>query len=163
MSAAGDRIELDAFLAGLEAAPAAEARVAASEIDRLARAGDAMQGIERRFLPWGGLGAALFIVGLWLLVDPRIAAGWWMAACLSVLPAVAAAYAWRVQPRTRADHAAERLNRSYFLPHGGWYFPPGDRPAAVVLVDWRPPEPEPPISKVPRDPRKRDYRPGRIW
>ncbi len=164
MSAAGDRVALEAFLAGLEATAAAEARVAAAEIDRLALVGDRMEGIERRYLPWAAGGALLFAAALWLLVDPRVRPGWLLLSLLlGALPAVAAAYAWAVRPRTRADRAAERLNRAHFLPHGGLYFPAGARPPAVVRVVWTPPEPEPPISKVPRDPRKREYRPGRIW
>jgi hypothetical protein len=164
VSAARERVPLEAFLAGLDAAAAAEARLAAAEIDRLAVVGDRMEGVERRFLPWAGLGAVLFAVGLWLLFDPRIQPGWpVLAVLLGALPAVAVGYAWTVAPRTRADRAAEALNRAHFLPHGGLYFAPGERAAAVVRVDWTPPAPEPPISKVPRDPRRRDYRPGRIW
>jgi hypothetical protein len=164
VSAAGERVGLETFLAGLDAAAAAEARTAAAEIDRLAQVGDRMEGIERRYLPWAAGGALLFAIGLWLLVDPRIQPGWLtLALLLGALPAVALAYAWAVGPRTRADDAAERLNRAHFLPHGGLYFPAGARPAAVVRVDWTPPPPEPPISQAPRDPRKREYRPGRIW
>lgn len=163
-SAAGERMDLDRFVAGLDEAAAAEARVAAAEIDRLARVGDRMEGVERRYMPWAAGGALLFGAGLWLLFGPRIQPGWLvLALLLGALPGVALAYAWTVGPRTRADRAAERLNREHFLPHGGLYFPPGARPAAVVLVDWTPPPPEPPISEAPRDPRKRDYRPGRIW
>jgi hypothetical protein len=164
VSRAGERVDLETFLAGLDEGAAAEARVAAAEIDRLARVGDGMEGIERRYAPWAAIGAALFTAGLWLLFDPRITAGWLpLALMLSLLPAVALLYTRAVAPRTRADRAAEALNRRHFLPHGGLYFPPGDRPAAVVRVDWAPPEPEPPITQVPRDPRKREYRAGRIW
>ncbi len=163
MSAVGERVDLDTFLADIDEVPAAEARVAAAEIDRLARVGDAMQGIERRFAPWAAVGAGLFIVGLWLLFHPGFHTGWWIAVMLAVLPGVAIAYAIRVAPRTRADNRAEALNRRHFLPHGGLYFPPGARAAAVVRVAWTAPEPEPPISKVPRDPRKQNPRPGRIW
>jgi hypothetical protein len=164
VSAAGERVALERFLAGLDARAAAEARVAAAEIDRLALVGDRMEGIERRYLPWAAGGALMFAIGVWLLFDPRVQPGWLtLALLLGALPAVAVAYAWAVAPRTRADRATERLNRAHFLPHGGLYFPPGARPAAVVRVDWTPLPPEPPISKVPRDPRKRDYRPGRIW
>ena len=161
---AGERVPLETFLAGLDEAAAGEARVAAAEIDRLALVGDRMEGVERRYLPWAATGALMFAIGLWLLFDPRIQPGWLtLALLLGALPAVGFGYAWAVHPRTRADRAAEKLNRAHFLPHGGLYFPPGPRPAAVVRVRWTPPEPEPPISKVPRDPRKRDYRPGRIW
>ena len=163
MSRAGERVDLERFLAGLDDGAAAEARVAAAEIDRLARVGDAMQGIERRFAPWAAAGAALFALGLWLLFTPTFGAGWWIAVLLAALPGVAIAYSLRVAPRTRADNRAEDLNRKHFLPHGGLYFPPGEREAAVIRVDWTPPEPEPPISKAPRDPRKREIRPGRIW
>lgn len=163
MSAVGERVELETFLAGLDEASAAEAGVAAAEIDRLARVGDAMRGIERRFLPWAAAGAVLFVIGLWLLFHPASQAGWWIAPLLSVLPGVVVAYALRVAPRTRADNRAEQLNRLHFLPHGGIYFPPGERPAAVIRVIWTPPEPEPPISKVPRDPRKQNPRAGRLW
>ena len=163
MSRAGDRIELDTFLAGLDEVAAAEARTAAAEIDRLARIGDTMQGIERRFAPWLFAALGLFLLGLWLLFQPGFGAGWLIAVRLAARPGVIIAYGLRVAPRSRADAKAEELNRHHFLPHGGLYFPPGEREAAVVLVDWTPPEPEPPITEVPRDPRKRDYRPGRIW
>lgn len=163
MSAARERVDLDTFLAGVDEAAAAEARVAAAEIDRLARVGDAMEGVERRYLPWAAVGAVLFVVGVWLLFHPEFHAGWLIAIMLAVLPGVVIAYGLRVAPRTRADNRAEELNRRHFLPQGGLYFPPGERPAAVVRVDWKPPEPEPPISKVPRDPRKQEPRPGRIW
>jgi hypothetical protein len=164
VSAAGERVSLDAFLAGLDGAAAAEAGVAAAEIDRLALVGERMQGVERRYLPWAALGALLFGIGLWMLVDPRGQPGWpTLGLLLAVLPATAIGYARAVRPRTRADQAAEHLNRAHFLPHGGLYFPPGERTAAVVRVAWSPPEPEPPISQAPRDPRKRALRPGRIW
>ena len=163
-SAAGERVPLERFLGGLDRPSAAEARIAAAEIDRLALIGDRMEGIERRYLPWAAAGALLFGTGLWLLFDPRTQPAWLgLALLLGMLPAVACRYAWAVWPRTRADGAAERLNRAHFLPHGGLYFPRGQRPAAVVRVDWTPPEPEPSISQAPRDPRKRDYRAGRIW
>ncbi len=164
-SRAGERVPLETFLAGIDDEAAARARVASAEIDRLARVGDRMAGIERRYLPWAAVGTVLFLLGLWMLVDPRIHPGWLtLALLLAALPATGFAYVSAVAPRTRADRAAERLNRAHFLPHGGLYFPPGERAAAVVRVDWAPPPPEPPLSKAPRDPRKkRDYRPGRIW
>lgn len=164
-SVVGERVPLETFLAGLDEEAAARARVAAAEIDRLALVGDRMEGIERRYLPWAAAGAILFLIGIWVLFDPRFAPDWpLMAALIAPLPVVASCYAWAVAPRTRADGAADELNRAHFLPHGGLYFPPGERPAAVVRVDWTPPPPEPPISQVPRDPRKkRNYRPGRIW
>ncbi len=85
---AGERVSLETFLEGLGDESAAQARVAAARIDRLALVGDRMEGIERRYLPWAAAGAVLFLVGLWMLVDPRIAPGWLMLALLlAALPA----------------------------------------------------------------------------
>lgn len=155
-----ERIPLQVFLAELPEIEAAEARVAAAKIDALARTGQAMVGVERRFLPWALLGAGSFVLGIWLFLSGL---GWPALACFSVLPVVATLYWRHVQPRTEADREADRLNRSHFLPHGGLYFAEGEMPGCVVRVSWSPPEPEPPLSQAPRDPRKRDVLPGRIW
>lgn len=158
-----ENVALPTFLGRLGDEDAAAARVAAAEIDRLARVGDAMDGIERRFLPWFLAASVAFAAGLWLFFQPGLVNRWLVVGCLASLPGVAGLYVWRVHPRTRADRAAEALNRRHFLPHGGLYFPPGERPACVVLVDWTPPAPEPTLAEAPPDPRKRSVKPGRIW
>lgn len=134
MSRPGEHVELEAFLAGLDEAEAAGARAAAAEIDRLARIGAPLEGIERRLLPWAVAGAVLFAVGLGVLITPGASAGWWIVALLGALPLVVAVYAVRVAPRTDADNRADALNRAHFLPRGGLYLPPGEHPAAVLRV-----------------------------
>ena len=163
MSRARERVSLDAFLAPLSDEDAGAARAAAARIDDLARVGAAIEGIERRFLPWAIGGAVLFVLGLWLLIHPGVLPGPVMTLSLAALPGVAATYAWRVRDRTKADNAAEALNREHFLPHGGLYFPADERGACVVRVDYTPPPPELPLSQAPRDPRKKAVRAGRIW
>jgi len=160
---AGERVTLEAFLAGLADGQAANARAAAARIDEIARIGDAMEGIERRTIPWAILAGLTFIGGLWLFMHPGLVNRWLVTACLAALPGVAIAYAWRVRDRSRADAETETLNRAHFLPHGGIYFPPGDGPACVVRVDYTPPPPELPLSQAPRDPRKKPLGAGRIW
>ena len=164
-SAALERVPLDTFLAGLDDEAAARARVAAAEIDRLARIGDRMEGIERRYLSWAAAGAVLFLLGLWMLVDPQDPPG---RAAARPAAGGAARHRPRLCPRGRAAHARRPRGREARTARtscrmAASTFPRRARAAAVVRVDWTPPVPPPPISKVPRDPRKRDYRPGRIW
>lgn len=162
MSNASERIDLDAFLNGLSDADRGEARAAAAKIDKLARIGDRMTGIERHFRWPAIVAAGMMMLGVWLFVHPMLLNRWLMVFCISALPIVGVVYAWRVRDRTRADNEIEALNRDYFLPHGGLYFPPGDRPACVVRVTYSKPLPELPISRAPRDPRKhRDIYTGR--
>lgn len=159
-----ERTSLDAFVDGLDDEAAADARVAAARIDDLAHAGIAVAGIERRFAPWAILGAAGFVAGFILFFQPGLVPRTLIMALLAILPLVCGIYAWKVRHRTRADNEAEALNKSYFLPHGGIYFPPGDRPACVMRVSYTPPPGDLPLSQAPRDPRKgHDTRPGRIW
>ena len=128
------RVSLDDFLARLDETAAAEARVAAARIDELARVGDAMEGIERRFMPWFIGSGVLFVVSLYLFFSPGIVPRLVTILCMGALPAVSVIYGLRVMPRSRADRAAEELNVAHFLPYGGLYFPPGDNPACVVRV-----------------------------
>ena len=159
----GDRLSLDAFLARLPEAEAAELRSAAARIDQHARVGETLDGIERRFLPWAGVGGCLFVVGIWLLLAAPGEQDLLSVLCLLVLPAVAACYTLAILPRTRADNAADAENREYFLPRGGLYFPPSSDPAVIVLVEWTPPPPRLPISEAPRDPRKPENLSDRSW
>ena len=129
-----ERVSLVDFLSGLDDAAAAEARVAAARIDELARTGNAMEGVERRYLPWAIVGAILFVAGIVLFFMPGTVPRIVTIACIAALPVVAVTYGLHVMPRSRADAAAEDLNLRHFLPHGGIYFAAGDRPACVVRV-----------------------------
>lgn len=129
-----ERVTLAEFLGRLEEEPAAEARAAAARIDELSRIGNAMEGIEHRFLPWAVVAAAAFVAGVVLFFFPSVVPRWVTVLCLGALPTVAVTYAFRVRPRSRADASIETLNIKYFLPHGGLYFAEGARPACVVVV-----------------------------
>lgn len=129
-----ERVTLTEFLDRLEEAPAAEARAAAARIDELSRIGNAMEGIERRFLPWAVGAGIAFVAGLILFFFPSMVPRWATTLCLGALPAVVVTYAFKVRPRSRADAQVEALNIQHFLPHGGLYFAEGTRPACVVVV-----------------------------
>ena len=129
-----ERVALADFLSGLDETTAAEARAAAARIDVLARTGDAMEGIERRYLPFAIGAAVLFVIGVVFFFMPGIVPRLVTIACMAALPVVAVAYGLHVMPRSRADAAAEELNLRHFLPHGGLYFAEGERPACVVRV-----------------------------
>lgn len=131
---APERLTLSGFLAGLDDASAAEARAAAARIDELARTGNAMDGIERRFLPFVIAAGLAFLAGIVMLLLPGLAPRPITVVCLAVLPLLAGIYALRVIARTRADQAASALNARHFLPHGGIYFAAGRSPACVVRV-----------------------------
>jgi hypothetical protein len=156
-----ERLPLEAFIRDLDDTSAAELRVVASRIDDLARGCAGLEGIERLFLPWAVGAGALFAAGLYLFFNPALVPGWITALCMLTLPVVAGAYAWQVQPRTRADNAAQDLNKAHFLPHGGLYFAKGADAACVVRVDWTPPAPE--EAPKYKDPRKRENYPGKWW
>lgn len=129
-----ERIALERFLAELDEDPAAEARAAAARIDELAREGWKVEGIERRFLPYFLGAGVLFVIGVVLFSIPGSAPRVVTIACVGALPVLAVIYGLRVIGRTRADVAADDLNRRHFLPHGGLYFAAGERPACVVRV-----------------------------
>lgn len=159
----GARIPLDQFLQSLDPETGAELRAVAARIDAFSRTAEALSGVEQRLLPWAGGAAVLFLIGLWLLIHVDASLALPTALSMGALPLVAARYAWLIKPRTQADNAAQDLNRTHFLPHGGLYFPPGEGPACVVQVDWSPPpEPEPTPPGL-RDPRKPENRIGSSW
>ena len=136
-------------------------RAAAARIDLLGRRVQGLDGIEQRYLVPAAIAGVLFVIGLVLLflpgqgvAMPVLSGGWGLVACLGALPAVILHYAFRVLPRSRADAEAEDLNREHFLPNGGLYFPEGDRPACVVLVNWPPERTEGQIAREERRQRK---------
>lgn len=135
-------------------------REMAHRIETLAEPGRQLEGIERAYLPWAIGAVALLIFGVVQLFMPRllgIPSIWPTVICFCAVPAVAVHFAFRVLPRTRADTQIEALNRAHFLPLGGIYFPEGETPAGVVLVDWNPePPPDPRVPKHPREMRDRD-------
>ena len=130
------RLSLPEFLSRVDDTDAAELRAAAARIDDLARVGNAIEGIERRYLPWAVASGVAFVVGLWFFLNPGTARPAVMIGCLAALPLVAAHYGWRVMGRTRADQQAYALNVRHFLPLGGLYFPAGNgREACVMKVE----------------------------
>lgn len=129
-----ERVDLETFLAGLSEESAAEARAAAARIDDLARTGNALEGVERRFMPAAMISGLAFLVGIYLFLVPGTAPRLVTIACLAALPLTALFYTIRVRPRTAADRDAEHLNVQYFLPNGGLYFAAGPGPACVVRV-----------------------------
>ncbi len=166
--------EIDDRLAEIEdalqelARPGAETlRDAARQIDRLGRVGQSLEGIERRYGPFVKLGGGLFVIGIVLFFAPGLfpflPSGnlWTVMLFLSVLPLVAIHYAYTVLPRSRADTEIDTLNRKHFLPVGGIYFPEGERPACVVLVDW--PPPEDPHQEAVQERRKTREKLGPFW
>ena len=170
MNTVNDRVDLDTFLSARDEMAAAELRAIAARMDELARVGDALDGIEKRFLPWAAMTGLFFLLGLLTFISPSLfllvpwpTNYWLLVVCLAGLPVVCTVYALRVMPRSRADAEIESLNREHFLPHGGMYFPPGERPASIVLVEWTPPAPERPLREAPRDPRKQKPKPGMMW
>lgn len=146
-------------LARLQQADRQQLQTIAAEIDQLAAPGAALEGIERRYVPWLIGAAVLFIVGIILFLRPAFLDGahvltnfWVILICLGALPALGMHFAFAIRPRTRADRQVDALNKAHFLPHGGLYFPAGERPAGVILVDWQPPAPPRPSHL--KDPRK---------
>lgn len=160
--------ELTAWLVRIRQPGRQQLHSIAAQMDQLAAPNAALDGIERRYLPWALGGLAMFIVGLFLLFSPSILSSLHtpqsfvaILTCLCALPAVGVHYALAIRPRTRTDQKVDALNREHFLPRGGLYFPAGENPAGVVLVDWQRPEPEDPHRL--KDPRKDKNRPGATW
>ncbi|MEM7057970.1 MAG: hypothetical protein AAF557_10315 [Pseudomonadota bacterium] len=152
--------ELTLNLAQLQRPDRPRLRTIASQMDRLAMAGIALEGVEKRYMPWAIGALVLFAIGIVLffspsLLDqvPALKSFTTIFICLGALPAVGAHFAFTIRPRTQADKEIDALNKEHFLPHGGLYFPAGEHPASVVLIDWQPPEPEGPSHLD--DPRKR--------
>ena len=148
--------------------PAAERlREAAAEIDRQARVGTALEGIERQFLPWAVLSGVLFLIGLVLFLAPGVVTGlpmlssfWTILICLGALPLLCVIYARRVLPRTVADQKIEALNLRHFVPLDGLYFPEGETSAGVVLIPPPPTKTEGTQAREEREQHRRKARGG---
>ena len=166
---AGDQrqhLPLEVFLARMEDAEAGQARVAAAEIDDLGRRVGHLEGAESRYTPYALVAAVAFVIGALIVLvrtEPMVSAyallgPMGVLALIVALPIIGAVYALHVRERTIADNRMIELNRQYFVPYGGFYFPPGKSAAAgrVVEIPDRPPEKRP-FS------RYDDIRPGRIW
>ena len=163
MSKAGEKVSLDTFLSDLSTEDAAQVRVAAAEIDNLARIGHAMGAIEDRFRPFAIVSGVAFVIGLVLFFMPDLVNRWLSFVCLIALPVLCAIYAWKTRERTWADSDIEKLNKFFFLPNGGIYFAASETPAGVVRVKYTPPPPEPPPGTYPKDPRKPENHPASRW
>ncbi|MEM6624412.1 MAG: hypothetical protein AAF674_19485 [Pseudomonadota bacterium] len=143
---------------------------AARQIEDLANQTADLESVEQRLLIPAVGAVLLFLLGLVLIIWPVIfrdkppdTASFEVLACLSALPILAFYYAVKIKPRSQIDQRIDALNRQYFLPNGGIYFPTGPHGACVMRVDWIPPEPELPLDKAPRDPRKNRDPEGRDW
>ena len=133
MGRVGEKIDLETFLRGIDANKAAELRTVAARIDELARVGAAMGPVEERFRPWAILAGVLFLIGLVLFFMPDLVNRWLALGCLISLPGLCAVYAWKIRERTWADSDIEALNKKWFLPLQGIYFPESDMPAGVAV------------------------------
>lgn len=143
-------------------------REAARRIDRLGRIGAQMEGIEHRYLPWVIGGAVLFVAGLVLFFAPGLlnrvpflASFWTILICLGALPAVGIHYARRVLPRSQADTEIDQINREYFIPYGGLYFPESEGPACVITLRDSPKQTE--GAKAREERRRHRNRSGPMW
>ena len=140
-----ETLTLEAFLAGLADADAAQARVAAARIDALERAVGPPGWIERNLMRLALAALVLFALGVGGLIGVL---GWVRAMfglggvtlMVAGFPALMLAYLWSVRGRTRADHEKMALNEKHFLPHAGLYFGATNGGGKVVRVDWKPGE-----------------------
>ena len=125
-----ERVTLAEFLGRLEEEPAAEARAAAARIDELSRIGNAMEGIEHRFLPWAVVAAAAFVASNWSRITPIVP---WF------LDAVSLAHkAMGTWPMSTISGAIWGVSNNY-MPLWNSYMPRGaksvDVPAAPINAD----------------------------
>lgn len=141
MGAPRKTVDLEAFLAGLPEAEAAEARAAAARIDELERWIGPPGWIERNFVRLSAVTLVLFVLGIAGVIG--VFAGWrftigigGVVLLVSAFPALMLAYLVAVRGRTRLDHAKMALNERHFMPHGGLYFgaPRGDGKVLLVRV-----------------------------
>lgn len=154
--------EITAGIEALRGPDPSELRTIAGRIDALSRRADAHGGLEARYLPWAKVAAAIFVLGLALLIFPRsfpgvplLSSNWLVILCLGAFPAVAIAYARAALPRSRLDAEIESLNQQYFVPFGGIYFSADTGPPSIIRVPIPDPDPD---QGVPRDPRKDRHR-----
>lgn len=144
---------------------------AARKMDTVANQTRQLEGLEQRLTPFAAVGTVLFVVGLFLFFRPVIfyetqpnPSSLTVLFCLGALPALGAYYAMKIKPRSRTDAEIDALNREFFLPNGGIYFPNGPDGACVITVEWTPPAQELSLAEAPRDPRKdKDERAKNWW
>ena len=157
--------DLEMFLEELPSEDAAKARAAAGRIDELGRVTARTQGVESQYLPWFVVSGLLLVASSLMVFGSdavfgearRLIGVMGLTAMAAALPVLGIVYAFHVRDRTRADREMLELNRTHFLPHGGFYFPPGDdRPGRVVRT-------EPMDEEVQAKRRVERVRPGRSW
>lgn len=157
--------DLETFLEELPSEDAARARAAAGRIDELGRVTARTQGVESKYLPWfvvSGLllvSASLMVFGSDAVFGEarRLIGVMGLTAMAAALPVLGIVYTFHVRDRTRADREMLELNRTHFLPYGGFYFPPGDdRLGRVVRTEVMDEE-----AQAKR--RVERVRPGRSW
>ncbi|GBF25904.1 hypothetical protein MnTg02_00940 [bacterium MnTg02] len=159
------RTDLDSFLETLPTEAAAEAKSAAAKIDDLERVTQSFHGIEAKYFPWLIASIVLFIGAVAILIGSNqlfggarmVLGGLGLTAMAAALPALAMTYVYQVRERTRSDRAKAEINRTYFVSHGGYYFPPSENGRAQVFLIEE-------TTKKPYNPRKPDrLRPGWYW
>ena len=167
MSASAQQsLPLDVFLARMDDDEAGHARVAASEIDELGRKVAHLSDVEIGYAPYAKAAAVAFVIGAAIalvryepmLTAYRVLGPMVVVFLIGALPIIGMVYALHVRERTIADNRMIELNRQFFVPYGGFYFPPTENANAgrVVEIPERPPEHR-------RYSRYDDIRPGRIW
>lgn len=138
----GQKISLDAFLQTLPDSDAAEARAAAARMDEFERVARRVAEPDKRFLAGMGLAAVLFVIAAALLMsggdffdNARGTLGIiGVIVMAALLPALIVSYTVRMRERTRADRQCFELNQTYFMPHGGVYFPGEEEGGSWVFV-----------------------------
>ncbi|MEM7745359.1 MAG: hypothetical protein AAF409_16785 [Pseudomonadota bacterium] len=143
---------------------------AARQIDTLSDRTRQLEGLEQRLTPYAIGAFCLFLTGLFLFFRPMVVfeaqpdpSSLAVLLCLGALPALGTYYAIKIKPRSRTDAEIDALNRRFFLPNGGIYFPGGPGGACVIRVAWTPPPEELPLSEAPRDPRKDKDQRDKTW
>lgn len=159
-------LPLNVFVARMDESEAELARNAAEEIDTLNREVRHLNDVELGYLPYAKWSAVAFVIGAsaaLIRVEPikviyDVIGPMGAILLMAFLPGVGLFYALQVRHRTAADLKILELNRQYFAPYGGYYFPAenGIGGGRVVEID----EPKPYFRRYSRY----DYvRPGRLW
>lgn len=162
---AAETTDLETFLKTLADEDSAKARAAAGRIDELGRIAARTQGVEGKYLPWFVVSGLLLVAASLMVFGSdavfgetrRLIGVMGLTAMAAALPVLGIVYTFHVRDRTRADREMLALNRTHFVPHGGFYFPPGDdRPGRVVRTE--------PMDEAAQAKRRVErVRPGRSW
>lgn len=159
-------LPLGVFLARMDEQEAEYARTAATRMDELERQIAHFDDVDVRYAKYSLWALIPFTIGaltafvrsepfgtIYSLIGPM-----GVVALICGLPAVGLTYALKVRDRTTADQQMLELNRQYFVPYGGYYFPGigGSGTGRVIEID----EPAPFYRRYSRYDH---IRPGRLW